>query len=195
MPVTSPFTAIEGAMWDTLEACSLVTAIVRTGNRVKFNQSTLPNPIRDSVLPEDLPELIIYPQGGAFNRVDTGVSSDSGSIVQTYAVGFTVGDLRTSPTGLVNDLKWAIYVAFERARRSSVPFFGTGITYLRNFRVSDFTDAIASAGIEGQPQRPRGWTGVVTLSVEMVFSIAEILDSGTAAGPGYSVGIDFTGMT
>lgn len=157
--VPDPFTQTYGAIWDALEAHAELTALVKPGNRFKFDQLDPPQ-LKDSQIVNDTPALVLLPAGGSFSIFRT---SSGGSAIQTFQLGIVSGDQRLQQQFF--PLKWEVARALAIATRT------LGLEFVRNVEVGDITedlnDFATSLGIQG-------WTGQLEILTELFFTKAEL---------------------
>jgi len=100
--MADPFTQTELGLWIELEAYTPFTSLVRTGNRIKFCVEAKPDPEKDQIADNDMPEVSIQPTTSSWEAR----GSNCTIWQQTYAITIRTGDKRTSRN--YNPLKWAI---------------------------------------------------------------------------------------
>lgn len=175
---SDPFSLIEGRIWDALEHHPAVTALVRVANRTKFVGANN-DPVRDPASDSDMPELMVFPTGGAFNQPGDGFSSSKFSCRQRYALAINTNTLRTNNEATVdtgiNPIKWAVFKALMRHRYTAGAGTGSGnamngLDFVRDFDVGNYSDQVSDPNPDGTDRRlPAGWRTVMDVEVLMVF--------------------------
>lgn len=166
--IGNPFTALERGLWHALKSCSLVTDLVRPGNMVNLTEDETPDPRREDALDDDFPRIGILPQGGAFNPVR---ASDIRSVRQRYVVACKTRHITTSNDEGLNKLKWAVFVAIERA--ASSPDLGFGLPEGLSINLQEFTDRLSEDELEQMQQR--GWNVGFGVDAVLKFNLAEVM--------------------
>ncbi len=108
MPDKDPFTQVHDAIWDILEASSEFTAAVPVGNRIKFSGTNVKDPIKDSVLDSDLPEVRLTMEQ---LRPHLQRTSSTSTAVTAWSFQISSGDLRFEAS--LFPLSWIIYKAMS----------------------------------------------------------------------------------
>lgn len=107
------FTRLERGLHAALRADPILAAIVRECNWVDFTQPYL-EPVKDSGVTADMPELRVAPSGLA----RLALTSDSSAWVQSYQVVIVSGDKRTSEWH--NRAKQGVLCAVQAAKQSKL---------------------------------------------------------------------------
>jgi len=154
-----PFTQVERAIWQVLEAHTGFAALVKANNRVNFaNPSGSTDPVRDSLQTSDMPEVMILPT----NASPSNRRSSGPGLTQSFNLVITSGDARTHAK--LNPVKWAAWSALERLNdqlKDRCPF-------VAQVNTGSFADGFSTGE---QPERgPRGWNSVLQIDVVMVFA-------------------------
>lgn len=162
-----PLSLLERNLWFAAESHPGVTALVRLANRARMvAQGVVPaqdNPLKDSLLTTDLPELTLFAMGGEPDAVGQGVSSSTVGMVQRFGWGLSTDEIRTDMLRSLNPLKWALLNAMWRVKygaASVLPF--VNLIIVRN--VSD--------QVQDPSQKDRdvaGWKCLVSVECRLVF--------------------------
>jgi len=163
-----PFTLIEQALWACLESSPAIHRLVGLNNRVRMSDDE-PNVKPESVLAADVPELVVVPAGGTFNAPNTGVSSHSCTVTQTFLISVLSDTLSTSQLERsVNPIKWAIFCAMERnfLSREGLP----GLDFVRMARAIDFQDTNTPQPSPIPGREIRSWRTVMNVTVTAIFN-------------------------
>ena len=154
-----PFTQTYGAIWDALEAHAELTALVKLGNRMKFDQLAEPF-LKDSQQIGDTPALALLPAGGSFQIFRT---NKGGSAFQAFQLGIISGEQRLQKQFF--PVKWETIRALAIAGRT------LGLEFVINVTIGDISedlnDFATSLGIQG-------WTGQLEIQTELFFTKAEL---------------------
>jgi len=164
-----PFSLVEAAIWAALESSGGVRALVKVANRRRLID-TNPEPVRDSVTTEDLPELMVWPAGGAFNQPGSGVSSSSFSCVAQWMIGVTTDEVRTNRDRSIHAVTWACFCALMKMRNNG-PY---DLSFVTNVDVDSLTVQPGEA-VPGRDRQVNGWKGLLSVRVRMVYAFAEVM--------------------
>lgn len=161
------------SLWALAEGSSLLTSLVKPGNRIKFNQNSprvRRDPIKREISTSDLPELILVSTGMSANLHQTSTSS---SCTRNYEWIIATGDLIIVNTLL--PVEWALFAAMANWKTiiSSLQWNGHSFVKRANMTSVDngLTDPERNRGI-------RGWSALWRCEVEMHFSTQEVIDAG-----------------
>jgi len=152
-----PFTQVLAGLWDMFMDKSPVADIVKPGNRIHLAGGAK-KPMKDRHSTRDLPEMIIRPSGGVLRLPMT---SSSFTVEQNFEIEVSGGDLRTDRVFF--PLKWAIVRVL--CKKDEI-MKNLGLNFVKNVKVSDYGESV---NIEKKP----GWTMVLILTVQMIFSKEE----------------------
>lgn len=157
-----PFTQVHDAIWDILEANSAFTSLVSAGNRIKFSDtSNVKDPIKDSVLAADLPEVRVICEA---IRHHLQATSSTTFAVAVWSIQVSSGDLRFQAA--LFPVMWQIY----RAMSTWKDTFDTLTLNARAFTLPlKPQDARIGVNETELLRGVRGWASVWTSEVEMFF--------------------------
>ncbi len=158
-----PLTQTYDAIWDTLDAHGGFTALVKLGNRISLTDAD-PERLVDSLQPGDAPEARLIPTGGGAFVLRT---SSNGSVVQTFGLFIVSGDQRLQIAHF--PIKWEVIRAFAKSFVANGK--DLGLPFVRGVALADFTESdIDFAGTKGL----QGWSGLMTISTELFFTIDQL---------------------
>lgn len=157
------------ALWALAEESTLLTSLVKPGNRVKFNRQTRSSPVKDEVSDSDLPELtlVVTQLSGKLRNT----SSTSMALVQ-YEWLIATGD--PSVVRNVLPVMWAIFAAM-----APWPSTAFALTWREKTFVKRLDMLEANLGLT-DPDRNRGidgWSAIWSSEVEMHFATTDVISS------------------
>lgn len=168
---TDPFTLVHGALWTALTTFDDWAALVRPGNRVRFDAGGT-GPAKasmDSLQPGDFPEVVLLQ--GPFEWAPFTLNAAACGLTQTYPLVLTARDYNIVP---LNALKWQTLRALVKAGgHLGMP------ELVRRVTVRDGTDDAHGR----QPWKRGGqrWATLLAIVVEMTIDKADVL-AGTVPG-------------
>lgn len=162
--MASPFSDVYDALWTMVESHTGLAAIVRIGNRIKFNDDTNRGPTKNNTSSADYPELRLVPAGTEANLP----SSSSGStIVRSWNWEIYTGDMRLAYDSGLDDIDWFLIQVHNCPNDLFELSFDGEEGYVK--RVT-FTDNNIGFDLLDPDRNINGWQAVWTVSVEMAFS-------------------------
>lgn len=166
-PTPNPFTLIHDKIWEVLEADAQFAALVKVGNRVKYNSSTDADPIKQSVVTDDMPEVAVTFNGNIANIHET---SSSSKFIITFQLIINTGDFRANEKLLA--ILWVIYKNIITWRTQFATLEFSGERFLKR------VDCKTVAAGQSDPNRNRsikGWTAVCDLEFEVHLTTSNIV--------------------
>jgi len=157
----NPIVVCHDAIWRALENDIEWCALVKLGNRVKYDNR---DPLKATLQDADMPEVRVEPQPGqAWKITSNPRQSLRGTI--PFAIIITTGDMRPSPS--IYAIAWATVRALVRA----------GIT-LGDETVINNSD-IQGIGMGLDADRARvGWTAVVNVTIGFNVDVPAVIGGG-----------------
>ena len=169
MANTSPFSMVFDALWSMLDDSHLITALVREGNKVRFNTDNIRNPIKDAISTNDVPELILISEGSTL--INLHATSCTSQINRRYSWLISTGDMRVHSS--FYDVEWAVFVSMLNWKSIVSPLTFGGNTFAKKLDLIDATNGLSD------PERNRGlkgWSAVWRAEVEMHFNTKQLLE-------------------
>ena len=157
----NPFSIAYNGLWQLAEDDMGLRALVRSENRIKFDSF---NPIKQNIADADVPELILVPAGGDPNLINT---SDTTKIVKRYNWLLSTG---SNQQGQFFDIEWALTRAM--LRWPDLTLLWKNKSFVKSVKIVSITEGLSDA------ERNRGingWSGILSMSLEMHFSTLEIV--------------------
>lgn len=159
-----PYTTVYRMLWDLVENHQPLARLVQVENRIRYDQER--DPVKTVIAESDLPELRLYPQGSV-SRFQ--ITSNSTTITQVLQWGIATGDLR------LNFLSYPVVWELLRAMSKWLSVKGN---YTWNNKVFIFrvwpTDHDVGFAETNETQNIKGWTTLLTMNVEMVFTTLDL---------------------
>ena len=148
MPTLDPFSAVYEALWELAEGSPPLTALVKPGNRIKFNKTRVADPVKKEVSDADLPELTLICTTSVVNMMD---SSSSTKVVKNYDWIIATGDLNLLRK--LMPVEWYLVCAMLRYPAVLNALQWEGQSYVKVCRVTGvsagLTDSERNRGIVG----------------------------------------------
>lgn len=158
---TDPITIAAQSIWSVLESHQPLTALVRLGNRIKFDSDSL-DPEKAEVSSADLPMLRVAPiswtatdQGGAR------ATSSSRFLTVTFGVTIATDKLRTGDPAGVYPIMWETLVAIWKVQNVA-----PGSPSIRRLWAEGGDFQIA----EESPDGVKGWATLAQVHVTLVLN-------------------------
>lgn len=155
-----PFSQAYSKIFDALNAFTEFSNIVKLGNQINYASAVEPRR-KESSLTADTPQVMLLDGGFTTNIQHT---SNVGQVIQAYTLATVTGDERLQKAHF--KLRWAAIRAITLIGKQ----LGT-LEFVRNVNITDGSGEISqfeeSKGI-------RGWTGIMTIVVEMYFTKTEL---------------------
>jgi hypothetical protein len=156
-----PFTQVYQALLTKL-LTSEVTVLVRAGNVIRLDGAN-PDPRKVEVAAADLPELLLYPAGGA---IELGYCDDGLKVDQQFNLAVATSDVRVSKGHF--PLKWALLRAFWAIKDN------LGLAFVELVRLSNAAETLSD---DQQNRGMDGWSTLFSVTVTLVFSASELTPS------------------
>lgn len=162
----TPFDQVYTALWSLVEGRAAFDSLVKVGNRVRFDDLKTRNPLKEQIITNDLPELLLTTSGGTFNVHAT---SSSASCTRRYQWVLSTGDRRLR-AGLLA-VEWELFRAMVdwKSQLGSLQF--SGQNFVKSCELVDLTEG------ESDPDRNRGiegWSAVWAADVTMYFALTSL---------------------
>lgn len=160
--MANPFQQVQDGLWQLVEGHHEVDAIVRKGNRIKFDTR---DPMKDAIAAADVPELILVPTDGVANL---GQTSSSSMVEKQYQWMITTGEMATES---VNALEWFIFTTHTNWSTVMGALTYDGQSFVKRVALSSsrtgFQDRDRNRGV-------KGWSSLWTVHVEMHFKTSSL---------------------
>jgi hypothetical protein len=157
-PAPDPFTQVYQALLTKLVS-SEVTAMVRANNIIRLDGSN-PDPRKPEVAAADLPELVLYPSGGA---IELGYCDDGLKVDQQFNLAVATSDVRVSKGHF--PLKWALLKAFWAIKDN------LGLAFVELVRLSNAAETLSD---DAQNRGMDGWSTLFSVTVTLVFDSSDL---------------------
>ncbi len=165
----TPFNMVFNRLWEMAETSVPLAELVRVGNRIKFNQDTNRDPIKQNVNNADLPELTLVMTGGADPNLH--FNSCASAISRTFSWALATGDFRY--TYLLGPVEFAIMSAMANWQTELSGLTWRGELFVKDCNITDlstgFTNQESNRGI-------KGWSAVWSCVVKMMFTTQKLKD-------------------
>jgi len=161
----NPLVLVYDALWDCLEAYPLLDTLVKTSNRIRFDQDKS-GPLKSNIQHGDLPEIVLVSEGGSAN---THASSCHAKLVRQYAWMVSTGDFRINR--LLYQAEWAVFSAMINytSALSALTWFDEH--FVKRTDLLDITEGVSDAE---KNRGIQGWSSVWRCEVEMFFPHAHV---------------------
>lgn len=164
----NPFTLVYDELWKMLEAHPQFNADVKEGNRIKYNWPDDRDPLKKTVMPGDLPEVVLMQTTVNANLYQ----SSSGSMcTRQYSILISTGDWRVN--AFLSQVEWDVFTALMLWKERLGALQWRSKTFVKRANIVG-----ASSGAS-DPERNRnikGWSAVWTVEVEMHFTSQDLLN-------------------
>ena len=162
--MTNPLRLIHDTLWELLEGCSLFTALVPVGNRIKLNATGI-TPFKQNASPADYPQVTIR-----FFTVETFSESDSSG--GTLTMGFAI-ETATGEQGdfLLLDIQWAVLVAMSHWEEKLEALLWNGKKIVTDCSLRDANNTLDNAEAN---RMTRGWSSVWSGEAELWFATNDL---------------------
>ena len=168
MSATSPFSLVFDSLWELMDNSPLITALVKEGNKIKFNKDNIRNPLKDAILSNDVPELILVCEGSSL--INPHATSCTSQINRRYSWLLSTGDMRVHEHFF--DIEWAVFVSMLNWKNTVSPLTYLDSTFAKRCDMLDATNGLSD------PERNRGikgWSAVWRCEIEMHFNTKQLL--------------------
>jgi len=163
----TPFNMVFNALWGMAEDSPTLTELVKVGNRIKFNQETNRDPIKENVQAADLPELTLLVLGGS--EVNLHSSSCGSVITRDYSWVMSTGDLRY--THFLGPVEWALWCAMANWQTALSALTWNEKPFVINANITNVTSGFTT--VENN-RGIKGWSSIWGCSVGMTFTTADL---------------------
>lgn len=161
-----PFTQCETALWAMLEGLNEFKALVKQGNRIKFNDDNEPDPGKTIAQDGDFPLCLIRPSGIESDLWETIGSAVAGGgavrIEQDFMIRIVETDLRTHRK--FNKLKWVLIKALVSGDLETTDDFIKG---LKLSSMAESPEELEDFGI-------KGWTFDVVVTMTLIINHSDM---------------------
>lgn len=162
-----PFLMVYEALWSMVEDSAPLEALVRPGNRIRFDKSDDRDPFKVQISTADLPELMLTSEGtSGLNLQGTSTTS---TITRKYSWILATGDYRY--VSLLYPVEWALLCAMTEWVEvlTALEWRGNSFVTRCNFvEVSEgYSDPKENRGI-------KGWSTIWRCEVRMDFATADM---------------------
>lgn len=165
MAADNPLRQVYTAIWSMLEAHTGFTDLVKTGNRIKYDGTTIYSPEKPQISSDDVPEVRVF-QSGFKPHLE---ATTHGSNLDTYWSVQIASGAQEQPT--LMDVQWAVYRALKgwQTNLKSLTWESkTFVTLCRPLEVKcTMHDKRLNRGI-------RGWSDLWAGEVSMWFDTADV---------------------
>lgn len=171
-----PFSLVFNALWELAEGSSVLTSLVKPGNRPHLDDDRYTAGVKNEVNTADLPELILLPVSANGNIRNT---SSSTMITRQYTWVISTGDSR--PNFRLHPVEFALY-----AEMANWPLVINALLW-NGYKFATMTNVVNAEQGESDPERNRGikgWSALWTIEVRMDFRTADLLAYGAGSGSG-----------
>lgn len=162
----NPFTMVWCALWEMMERNDTLTSLVRTGNRIKYDESYGP---KESISDGDLPELSLISAGVECNIMN---SSGTSSCIRRYTWGLTTGEYDIQE--MYNICCWELYramVDWDVVLCALVWPIGSDWHFVVR---TNMLSAEEGTYMFDENRGIRGWVGLWTIDAEMHFKTSDL---------------------
>jgi len=178
-----PFSQVDRALWDLLEAHEGFTDRVRSGNRIKFSGGGSRSPMKDQVSEADLPEVRLIPTGGTPTLE---IDSHTCQVVRRWEIQIATGDQRVDEAGDLTGtdkaygasllpVEWEILRAMQGwrdvLRALNWPADEENKPFVLVHKCQPFTDGTTNTDLN---RGIKGWSTVWGLEVYMAFLTSDM---------------------
>lgn len=159
----NPFSLVYLKLWDMLETSSMVTNLVRVGNRQKFDSNYGPKPVTIDV---DKPELILQPESFI---ADLKATSSTTDITKDYTLFISTGNWDLDK--YFNSLSWELIRAVLQWDTQLVALKWNEKSFVREMAL---TEAEEGTEQDEESRQPQGWAAVWRIQVMMQFLTTDL---------------------
>ncbi len=166
---TDPLSLVYNKLWDMLEAHAALVALVKVGNRIKYDtyrQSSMKDTLNDA----DLPEISIIPVGGNphIRRTSGGTSFN-----ELYECRLVTGSQMLGQEGGFLPIKWEVYRAFVDWDLSLKTLLWGGEVFVVKCLMDEVSDNMLDEKLTIE-RGFIGWVSLLRFNVEMWFRTADL---------------------
>lgn len=157
---TDPFTLVYNALWEAVDSSTILTELVRQGNKIKFIKELADHdPRKVSGLSGQAPELMLIPDSfdTNFDSTNTGTGIQK---IYNFVIRTTDRLLNKS----LFPVEWALYLALINGRKEI-----SKVTYKQKTFVTNVRILQAEAKLPEQNSSIAGWRCVWVVEVSMEF--------------------------
>lgn len=141
---------------------------VRENNRIRFDSLTNRDPMKDKILPADLPEMVLVVRNMNTNYHNT---SSSSMCSREYAWQMSCGDYRYAQ--LLAPLEWELFCAMSGYAKTLFGLKWRGQNFVKRMTGPNGATGLSDTG---NNRNIVGWSAVWAVTVEMHFEQA-LLDT------------------
>jgi hypothetical protein len=163
----NPFEMIYDALWSMALSSTQLEALVKPGNRVRYDDAARRDPMKQNIMVADVPELHLLPSGCLAANLNH--NSCAASITRAYTFTLVTGDLRMTE-GLTR-IEWQLYCALVDWKATISTLEWEGQYFAKHVRLRDVRNGTTD------PERARGlvgWYAVWGCEVDCLFSTASL---------------------
>jgi hypothetical protein len=164
---TDPFTLVFDKLWELAEASVPLAALVKPGNRIKFNKEGERGPLKEAVAVADLPELVLTTTGTS--AVNSHSSSCGSSITRQYSWLLSTGDYRFNYK--LFPVQFALFAAIIDAEYEIQSLQWNGNPFVLRCFWSALTEGLSNAELN---RGVKGWSSLWTFQIDMNFSTNDL---------------------
>jgi len=163
----NPFNMVLQALWAMLLAHPAFVRDVKENNRIRFDDPSNRDPLKDAVQAGDLPEVAIGTTAATANIMET---SSTSMCKRTYTIMVSSGDLRY--TEILGRVEWYIWCAMAGWKKSVASLQWRKKTFVKVVNVASVASGLSDAE---RNRNIKGWSAVWSITVEMHFDTADLL--------------------
>jgi len=166
MAATDPFSLVYNALWTLLEAHAEFAALVKVGNRIKFNAAGGDDPIKDKLSSADLPEVRLLCTGTSPHVQHT---SGSSSCIKFFEI--QVATRSQQYTAELFPVEWEIYRAMSKWATVLSALTWNSKTFVKLARPTDGQQGVSTDDVD---RGGHGWVSVWGIEVQMWFTTTDL---------------------
>lgn len=164
--MSDPFSILYSELWGMCDKHPVLSRHVKTGNRIRFDNDELRQPMKTSIAASDLPELMLDSIGLSVNLAQ---SSCSTSVVKRFRWILSTGDRRV--TEFLYPLEFALVSAFANIHKPLYQLQWQGKTFITNVQPGELTEGMS---VPQQNRNINGWSLIWPFDITMSFATKEI---------------------
>lgn len=172
--MSNPFQLVWNALWDLAETNTSLTALVRAGNRIKYQDSRGP---KYAISDGDLPELLLLSNGGDINVKN---SSSTTKVTRNYTWAIATGEFDIND--VYNDVSWELFRAMIDWDISICALEWPAASGWYFAVKCDMSTIEEGTFMADENRGIQGWAGMWQMSVEMHLRTADLRISTVGTG-------------
>jgi len=162
--VDNPFNAVVSTLWDLALAHTRLAALVKVGNRIRYDQSELG--AKETVQPADLPELALLSNGIIAGNLHA--DSTNAMLKRRYTFQITTGTYKIET---LNVVEWYLICALTDWQSALTALKWNNKTFVKNCNIASVDDGFSNAELN---RGIKGWSALWSCEIDFWFRQADL---------------------